>query len=541
MSEKSETKANESVRSNSVSKVETKSGWKNWFASTNDHREIDKKLADVTLDLIDQNGGKVAELTPEKEKKLKWKLWLTILPLVFVVNATLFIDKNAISYSSLTGVFKDMKLTKEDYNNTQTFFYVGYLVGQFPSHYLFQKFPISKYLTAATASWTLLSFCTLASKSYGGLSALRFFLGFAESGITPCLEHTITMFFTIEEQAIVNPIFWISCLGVDVPTGFIAYGLQYTSRWRPWKWYWTFVGIISAIVSTVCFLIYPDNPASSKLFSVEERVHIIERVKKSSRSSIEQKVFKKYQFFETLKDPVSWLFSLAIFFNMLENSTSYQSSIIYTSLGFNNFTTTLLMVIQKGFATVCAIAGSLLLWKFKKQSTLVAIVFTSISWLGALLAMCFPYSNKIGILAGVFLTNADGTAYIIIFSLCTTTAAGYTKKLTRTMMFMFAYSIANFISPQLWQPQYAPRYYVSWAIMLALSYTSCPVCLLIIRFILIRRNKARLQALAEEEDDDSEYGYIDVTDENGELVRQKVDASMLDLTDFENKRFIYPL
>ncbi|KAG7714424.1 hypothetical protein KL929_004806 [Ogataea haglerorum] len=522
-----------------VSTVNSGPKWKSWLFSKEDHREITKKYADETLDLMDQHDAEVAEISPEQEKKLVRKLWLTVLPLVCLVNATLFVDKNAISYASLTGVFQDMSLTKQDYNNIQTYFYVGYLLGQFPSHLAFQKLPISRYVTFVTATWCLLSLCTLGCKSYGGLSALRFFLGFFESGITPCVEHTIAMFFTVEEQAIVNPIFWVSCIGVDIPCGFISYGLQHTTVWRPWKWYWLFVGLLSALVSVACFFVYPDNPATARFFTVEERVHIVRRVKRSSRSSIEQKTFKTYQFVETVKDPITWLFVVAIFLNMLENSTTYEASIVYKALGFSNLTTTLLMVVQTGFGVFCAIAGSIALRIFRRQSVYVACVCLFVAWLGGMLAVTIPYDNKPGILAGIFMTRPNGTAYIIIFSLCTTTAAGYTKKLTRTALFMVAYSIANFISPQLWQSEYAPRYIVSWSVQIVCSFTLCPLCLLVIRYILLRRNRQRLAAM--ESDDGDDYGYIDENGENGEIVRQKVDVSMLDLTDLENKKFIYPL
>ncbi|KAG7819866.1 hypothetical protein KL909_004615 [Ogataea angusta] len=104
---------------------------------------------------------------------------------------------------------------------------------------------------------------------------------------------------------------------------------------------------------------------------------------------------------------------------------------------------------------------------------------------------------------------------------------------------MVAYSVANFISPQLWQSEYAPRYIVSWSVQIVCSFTLCPLCLLVIRFILLRRNRQRLAAM--ENDDTEDYGYIDVKDDSGDVVRQKVDVSMLDLTDLENKKFIYPL
>lgn len=538
--EKEETHFSE--RSTPSSESTTSNNWVQNVLKNKKEKEIDEKLADETFKLVQEFGGDIPELTPEKERKLVRKLWLTIVPIVFIVNATLFIDKDAVSYASLLGIFPDMNIDKSKYNNIQTFFYVGYLVGQIPSHLIFQRVPISYYITGATAIWALISFATLGSKSYAGMSLLRFFLGLVESGITPCVEHTIGMFFTIEEQAYVNPIFWISCLGIDIPTGFISYGLQFTKKWRPWKWYWLFVGVVSSLVSIFSFFLYPDNPATSVLFTTEEKLHIISRIKKSSKSSIEQKVFKKYQFIECIKDPISWLFFLFCIMNMLENSTTYQSSIIYTSLGFGHLTSTLLMVVQNGFSTFCGICGSLALFFFKKQSCWVAVIWMIPAFVGAIIAISISYDNKPGLLAGIFMTRTNGTAYIIGFSLSQATAAGYTKKLTRTAMFMIAYGIGNIVSPQMWRPQFAPRYKVPWIIQIVFSWFCAPMTLLLIRYILNNRNKQRLALMeADSEDEALDYGFIDVKDKNGQIVRQKVDVSMMDLTDLENVRFIYPL
>ncbi|GME84413.1 unnamed protein product [Ambrosiozyma monospora] len=377
------------------------------------------------------------------------------------------------------------------------------------------------------------------------MSALRFFLGFVESGVTPALQHTLTMFFTPEEFAIVNPIFYISCMGIDIILSFISYGLQHAVYWRPWKWFWLIIAIISALCSFMCYFIYPDNPATSRLFTKEERIQIIKRIKRSTRSSIEQKTFKYYQFIECLKDPVSWLFMFFSFGDQLSNSTTYQSSIIYTSLGFSRLTTTLVMAVQNGFSTFCGIVGSLLLYFFKSQSFIVGALFAVPAFMGAIIAVSIDYDNKPGLLAGIMMTRSNGTFFIIGLGLCTATAGGYTKRLTRTLLFMIVYSVANIIAPQLWKPQYSPRYRISWIIQIVFSWFLAPLSLIVIRFILSSRNKRRLAAIGAPGDDDSidsdEFGFVDVVDENGNIVKQKVDISMLDLTDHENKRFIYPL
>ncbi|GMF06441.1 unnamed protein product [Ambrosiozyma monospora] len=144
------------------------SKWITIFFPEEDHHEIQKKHADVTLDLLQQSGSEeLPDLTPAQEKKLYLKLWLTILPCCFFVNAILFTDKDAIAYSQLLGVWEDMHFGKQQYNNIQTYYYVGYILGQIPSHYLFQRLPLSKFISGVVFIWSLLSFCTIGSSSYG--------------------------------------------------------------------------------------------------------------------------------------------------------------------------------------------------------------------------------------------------------------------------------------------------------------------------------------------------------------------------------------
>jgi DNA-binding protein YbaB len=73
------------------------------------------------------------------------------------------------------------------------------------------------------------------------------------------------------------------------------------------------------------------------------------------------------------------------------------------------------------------------------------------------------------------------------------------------------------------------------------SFTLTPILLITIRLILSQRNKERRQWIAEQEAlGNHGEGYVEqVVD--GETVKVKVDVSMLDLTDLENKYFLYPL
>ncbi|CEP24426.1 unnamed protein product [Cyberlindnera jadinii] len=366
------------------------------------HKTIKTKDADVSLRLFEEYESQAGELTPELEKKIVMKLWLTVFPIVFLVNFMLFLDKNAMSYATLLGMFEDLDLDQQKYSNLQTFLYLGYLLGQIPSHLIFQKIPLKYYVSGATLIWSFLTLIHLTCQNYSQLAAVRFLLGLCESGVTPCLAHTIAMWFTPEEQAIVAPVFWISSSGQGLFGGPISYGVQFVQGVSPWKIYWTIIGVLTFVVSMSSLVFYPSNPASFWIFTPVERVHIIKRIKSKTNSSIEQKVVKREQIVEALKDPITWLFFWFVFFNMFSNNISFQSAIIYKNLGFSNLQSTLVAIASAGYSTVAAVVGSTMLSRYKAQSAHVGTAFLIIALLGCILAIALPLSQSYGILAGTF-------------------------------------------------------------------------------------------------------------------------------------------
>ncbi|KAK6457068.1 putative allantoate permease of the major facilitator superfamily [Scheffersomyces xylosifermentans] len=506
-------------------------------------KEIREKDADVTLKLIEEWGDSVPDFTGEQAKLLSRKLWLTVVPILFTVNLMLFMDKNAMGYATLLGLFEDGHLTQERYNNLQTFFYVGYLVGQVPSHLVFQRIRMSHYITGVTFIWSFLIFIQLAAYNYTALAIIRVLLGITESGVTASIQHTLAMFFTPAEQAPIIQIWWISCLAVGIPGGLIAYGVQFVNGVSPWKVYWSIIGVLTFALSVWSFFCYPDNPATFKLLSVHERVHVIRKVKAATHSSIEQKVLKKYQIVESLKDPVSWLFALHVFLLMLSNNIQFQQNIIFQDLGLTNLQSTIVSIVGAAFSSILAIVGYILLVIFEQQSAHVSSIFCLVSLLGGILAVSLPWSNKIGILAGIFLTNGTGITYIGGLSWSQSSAAGYTKRLSRTVLWFLAYSIVNLFASQIWRSKDSPRFYPAWLIIIIGSWVISPLALEAIRLILWRRNKKRILWIQEVKEGNAEdvIGVVDEIDDSGIVEKREVDVSMLDLTDLENKRFIYPL
>ncbi|KAH7309829.1 major facilitator superfamily transporter [Stachybotrys elegans] len=503
---------------------------------------IEEKHADGTLWLIEQHGDEFGPLTVEAEKKLRRKLYLRIMVLLSAINIMLFVDKSTLGFSAILGMFEETGISKSEYNNLNTMFYVGYVAFQWPGHYLMQKLPFGRYVAVTIFCWSVIIFLHCVATRYAGLVVMRLALGAAEAVIVPAMEITIGMFFNRKEHSFLQPVLWITCQAAPIVTSFISYGLLWVSHPTvlPWKFLHIVTGGLTLLLAVWVWVDYPNNPAEAHFLTLEEKVQVIRRVHHSQQSSIEQKEFKREQFVETLKDPVSWLFALQAFTLMYANNLNYgQKNLLATQIGIDALGSTLVSAAGGGFGVACCIIATLALRRWPRLLAAHATVWCIPAVAGGIAVVTIPWDKKVALLGSLILASSTyGITYIIALGWTTSTAAGYTKKLTRNVMFMLGYSVGNLVSPQIWEPSWAPRYYGSWASMIIVSWVGTPLILWTIHFILSRRNKER-QAYIGSLSDDEREGWVEQKGKDGEIQRIKVDVAVLDLTDIQNKQFIY--
>lgn len=500
-------------------------------------KHISSRDADVTLAFMREYDDEVPEITPEEEKKLSRKVVTIILLLTAITDLLLYSDKATLSYASIFELWTDTGLTQNKYNNSSTLFYAGYIIGQI-NLILVQKLPIGRLMTIIAFSWTIIIFLHCTAFNYKGIYALRFFLGFVESVAVPILNTTMGQFLTAREKAATAPLFYSTCVGVTIPVGFIAYGILYSKSSVPiWKLFFIIIGGCTFIWTVVIFFLYPNNPTDAVFLSQKEKVWVIRRVQRTTGASIEQKIFKRSQAIEALLDPISWLFFFFFLLQQLANNLPYQQNLLFEGIGgIDNLDSTLVSVASGGFAAVCCIIATTFLF-FKPNYTAFSVVFWTIpSFAASIAVVTIPWNKKIALLAMLCLASPlFGIPWILMFSWNSASCSGYTKKLTRNAMVMVGYGVANIISPQLWREKDGPRYVPAWIVQIVLSFFIAPLLALVIWFILNKRNTKRL-ALLEQEGESK--GFVSNGSDDDEI---EVNEAVLDLTDLENEKFIYPL
>lgn len=444
----------------------------------------------------------------------------------------MYMDKATLSYSAILGMWPDTGLTQDRYNNVNTIFYVGFFAGQIPGPYITQHFHLRPLMVIITFAWLVIIFLHCAATSYGGVIALRFFLGLTESSVIPILTSTNAMFLTQNERDATQPLFYLSCLSSSIPIGFIAYGVIYAdAAIGDWRVLNIIIGGITLITCGVVWWQYPNNPTDARFLSVEEKVWTIRRMLASTNASIEQNKFKRHQAIECIKDYTTWLFVLALFLQQLANNLPYQQTILYQQMGgILNLDSTLVTVAGAGFSMLWAFLATGFMAYFPQTSYLTAIWSVFPSLLGSILAVSLPISNSVGILGAICMAaQTFGVQWIIIIGLAKGSARSQTKMKVRAALLMAGYSVANIISPQLWQEKDSPRFVPAWVVQIVLSFVTAPVVLAITWYIFAQRNKKRQRV-------ERKTALVRVGDEEVE-----VPVAALDLTDLEDESYIYPL
>lgn len=106
-----------------------------------------------------------------------------------------FIDRSNIGNARIDGLATDLKLTGNKFNVALVVFYVPYIAVDVPSNWIVRHCQAGYYLPILLICWGMVSTFLGFTKSYGGLTAARFFLGLCEGGLLGGMIVYLAMFY----------------------------------------------------------------------------------------------------------------------------------------------------------------------------------------------------------------------------------------------------------------------------------------------------------------------------------------------------------
>ncbi|PVI06199.1 permease of the major facilitator superfamily [Periconia macrospinosa] len=209
-------------------------------------------------------------------KKLRKKIDIRIMPLVTLVYLMNYTDRNNYAAARLQGLEEDLGLVGNQYQVGLSTLFVGYILMQVPSNILLNYVgQPSWYLGFFTIVWGLVSALTSQVTNYGGIVACRFILGLVEAPFFAGVLFYLSKWYTKEELAKRNAIFYSGSLvsgafGNLIAAG-ILNGLAGKRGITAWQWLYIIEGAITITIGIAVVIILPDFPDTWKLLSPEEK------------------------------------------------------------------------------------------------------------------------------------------------------------------------------------------------------------------------------------------------------------------------------
>lgn len=514
--------------------------------STSSEPEIvpsSEKIATVTKDdtedlgksdlRIDDEAGDVAvralasgSVDSALSKKVLRKIDLYILPFLCVTYGLQFLDKTSLGYSSVFGIIPDNHLKGQDYSWASSIFYFGYLITEYPGVTLLQRFPIAKFLGINIIAWASILMITASCSSFAGLATVRFLLGMFEATISPGFVAITGMWWTRQEQASRSAI-WISFLGFfGTIGGLITFGIGHIEGSLPtWKLIYIILGAVTIVWGVLFVLVVPDNPATTKWLTEEERVVAVQRVIENKMGT-KTRTFVRAQVWEALTDPKILLLALISFVNALASGGLSFGSIIIKGFGFTPLQTALMNMPLSFLQAIFTLLGGWAQTKLPNARLIVASVAMIPPIIGTVLINQLDVSNKWGRLVGVWLLAGYPTGFMVLLGLLATNVAGTTKKSMASAMVFVMYCVGQIVGPQCFKAKEAPSYH-SGIVAMLVGFILNLVFNLALRFLYSMENKKRDRALEGKSESELEtlreesrlQGFENVTDKHNVFFR----------------------
>jgi MFS family permease len=141
------------------------------------------------------------------------------------------------------------------------------------------------WIPTLVVGFGLVSLCTAFVQTYGGLLAVRFFLGICEGGVLPGIAYYLSTFYRRRELLLRVSIMIMGSSMAGAFGGLLAAALSQIPRWgtdaapiHTWRNIFFFEGLVSVLAACLGLWILPNSPASATFLNDKDRQIACERM-----------------------------------------------------------------------------------------------------------------------------------------------------------------------------------------------------------------------------------------------------------------------
>ncbi|RDL40055.1 MFS general substrate transporter [Venustampulla echinocandica] len=245
------------------------------------------------------------------DRKLLWKLDLTLIPWLCLLYLLAFLDRTNIGNAKIDHLQDDLhNMSTGKYNASLSIFFVSYSVFEPLTNVMMKKFRPSIFIPAIMVAWglcmTFMGFCN----NWSGLMAARWFLGLAEAGLFPGINYYLSCWYKRSEFGVRAAIFFSAAAVSGSFGGLLAAAIAKMSGigGRPgWAWIFILEGLVTVVFGFLSIWFVHDFPDEATFLSEQDRARVVRRLKVDKQASAEHEEFSMKYVWMAMKDYKMWL------------------------------------------------------------------------------------------------------------------------------------------------------------------------------------------------------------------------------------------
>ncbi|KAJ5156919.1 uncharacterized protein N7482_008019 [Penicillium canariense] len=238
------------------------------------------------------------------ERRLCRRFDMRLLPILAVMYLFNALDKGNLGNAKTDGMTEDLHFKPNQYNLLLSIFFVPFVVFAPPFSMLGKKFSPARVLPILMFSFGSFTLLSSAANNFGGIFALRWFLGMSEAAFFPLVIYYLTTFYRRGELARRLAVFYAASNIANAFSGLIAFGVfQIQGSSLP---NWRYLFIIEGAM-TVIFAVFAYIAAEASFLSEEEKALAFHRIQVDS-SAVVNEQFRFREAVAIFKHPTTYVF-----------------------------------------------------------------------------------------------------------------------------------------------------------------------------------------------------------------------------------------
>ncbi|KAJ4163355.1 hypothetical protein LMH87_005090 [Akanthomyces muscarius] len=223
-------------------------------------------------------------MTDAEYRKLIWKLDVRLLPPLFILWFISLIDRVNIGTARIQGLEKDLHMDprSNQFNIATVVVFVGLIIAEVPSNWLVKRFSPTAVLCLECVLLGLFTIGQGLVRSFGGLVAMRFFIGVLEAGLIPGSIFLLSAYYPRYELQWRLSMLHVGNAVSNAFGGLLAYGvasIHASNGYSGWRWIFIIEGLITIVVTAMCWPFMTNWPASAKWLQASERAVLEGRIR----------------------------------------------------------------------------------------------------------------------------------------------------------------------------------------------------------------------------------------------------------------------